>query len=132
MEARLGGAGGGFVCRNFGLSDLPRREGFKLDSMQGDPGLLRIVSSTNHEIVIEADTRLIVAVGRPVPENATTVRRGSCPARRRSAGGQRERLGRRGFGLPGQRTQRSASASSGGSRPAPMSAARPACSAPIR
>lgn len=38
--------------------------------------------STNHQVVIDADTRLVVAVGRPCPGTATTARHGSCPARR--------------------------------------------------
>ncbi|GAA3214958.1 hypothetical protein GCM10020256_16170 [Streptomyces thermocoprophilus] len=38
--------------------------------------------STNHQVVIDADTRLVVAVGRRCPATATTARRGNCPAQR--------------------------------------------------
>ncbi|MBB5792151.1 hypothetical protein HDA41_000115 [Streptomyces caelestis] len=38
--------------------------------------------STSHQVVIDADTRLVVAVGRPLPATATTARHGSCPARK--------------------------------------------------
>jgi hypothetical protein len=36
-------------------------------------------SATNHQVVIDADTRLDVAVGRPPPGNPMTARRGNCP-----------------------------------------------------
>ncbi len=50
--------------------------------------------STNHQVVIDADTRLVVAVGRPLPGNRNelqgvgTVR---CEGRRRPDHGHRER-----------------------------------------
>jgi hypothetical protein len=43
--------------------------------------------STNHQVVIDADTRLVVAVGRPVPGTATTAKHGSCPERRTPSAG---------------------------------------------
>ncbi|MFF9627285.1 transposase [Streptomyces griseosporeus] len=44
--------------------------------------------STNHQVVIDADTRLVVAVGRPLPGNRNDCRRGSCPAQRLPPAGQ--------------------------------------------
>ncbi len=39
--------------------------------------------STNHQVIIDADTRLVVAVSAALcPATATTARRGNCPARR--------------------------------------------------
>ncbi|GHF61636.1 hypothetical protein GCM10018787_07400 [Streptomyces thermodiastaticus] len=38
--------------------------------------------STNHQVVIDTDTRLVVAVGRPLPGTATTARHGRTPAPR--------------------------------------------------
>jgi hypothetical protein len=37
---------------------------------------------TDHQVVIDADSRLVIAVGRPLPGNRTTARHGSCPAPR--------------------------------------------------
>ncbi len=44
-------------------------------------------SFTNHQVVIDAVIRLVVAVGRPVPGTATSARRGSCPVRRMPSAG---------------------------------------------
>jgi hypothetical protein len=43
--------------------------------------------STNHQVVIDADTRLVVAVGRPRPGNRNdcTTSHGSCPEPRPSS-----------------------------------------------
>lgn len=38
--------------------------------------------STNHQVVIDADTRLVVVIGRPPRATATTARHGRSPARR--------------------------------------------------
>jgi hypothetical protein len=35
--------------------------------------------STNHQVVIDADTRLVVVVGQPLPATATTARHGRNP-----------------------------------------------------
>lgn len=39
-------------------------------------------SSTNHQVSIDADTRLVVAVGKPVPDNHNDCRARRSPARR--------------------------------------------------
>ncbi len=38
--------------------------------------------STNHQVVVDADTRLFVVIGRPCPGTATTARHGRNPAPR--------------------------------------------------
>ena len=38
--------------------------------------------STNHQVVIDADTRLVVAVGRPLPGNRNDCKAWESPARR--------------------------------------------------
>ncbi|GAA2694571.1 hypothetical protein GCM10009864_81740 [Streptomyces lunalinharesii] len=38
--------------------------------------------STNHQVVIDADTRLVVTVADRCPATATTARHGNCPERR--------------------------------------------------
>jgi hypothetical protein len=39
-------------------------------------------SAANHQVVIDADTRLVVAVGRPLPGNRNDCKAGSSPARK--------------------------------------------------
>jgi Helix-turn-helix of DDE superfamily endonuclease len=43
--------------------------------------------STNHQVVIDADTRLVVAIGKPLPATATTAVPGASPARRPPSAG---------------------------------------------
>lgn len=42
--------------------------------------------STNHQVVVDADTRLVVVIGRPLPGNRTTAVPGPSPARRTPSG----------------------------------------------
>jgi Helix-turn-helix of DDE superfamily endonuclease len=42
--------------------------------------------STNHQVVIDADTRLVVAVGRPLPATATTAQHGTSPVPKAAVG----------------------------------------------